>query len=180
MSAEQKQRKLQGERLRLAREAAGFKSARSAALENNWPESSYRAHESGTRTIGQDDADRYAKRFRQLGVHVTGQHILYGDAAPPDAITLPTAPIQAPAGLSEMQALVVETLIRAFLGSAAADPVLRGRLTDTAYQGALAVIIAQYARSRKVHEAVARDGPDSLRTAIELQLEQMNDSEPSQ
>lgn len=62
--------------------AAGYRSAREAALENRWPESTYRAHESGTRTIGQDDAERYAKRFRAAGANVTGQAILYGDGKP--------------------------------------------------------------------------------------------------
>jgi hypothetical protein len=74
-------RKAQGRRLRLAREAAGYRSAREAALESGWPESTYRAHESGTRTIGQDDAERYARRFRAAGAKVTGQAILYGDWA---------------------------------------------------------------------------------------------------
>jgi hypothetical protein len=68
----------QGRRLRNAREAAGYRSARDAALQNEWPESSYRAHENGTRTIGQDDAERYASRFRAAGVDVTAQSILFG------------------------------------------------------------------------------------------------------
>jgi hypothetical protein len=71
-------RKQQGARLRAFRVAAGFRSAREAALTNNWPESSYRAHEAGTRTIGQDDAERYAERFRAEGVDVTAQRILFG------------------------------------------------------------------------------------------------------
>ncbi|ACA20230.1 putative phage repressor [Methylobacterium sp. 4-46] len=69
----------QGERLRLARLAAGYRSARDAALRNGWPESSYRAHEAGTRTIGQDDAERYAARFRRDGVQVTAKGLLFGD-----------------------------------------------------------------------------------------------------
>lgn len=73
MDQESARRKAQGRRLRQARIAAGLRSAREAALENEWPESTYRAHEAGTRTIGQDDAERYARRF-----HVSGQAILYG------------------------------------------------------------------------------------------------------
>lgn len=69
----------QGRRLAEARMAAGYTSARAAALDNGWAESSYRAHENGTRTIGQDDAERYAKRFRSSGVKVSGKFILYGD-----------------------------------------------------------------------------------------------------
>jgi phage repressor protein C with HTH and peptisase S24 domain len=72
-------RKAQGRRLAAAREEAGYRSARDAALSNNWPESTYRAHEAGTRTIGQDDAERYARRFRAAGVRVTAQAILFAD-----------------------------------------------------------------------------------------------------
>lgn len=79
MDREQKIRRQQGERLRRAREVAGYKSARDAALSNHWPESSYRAHENGTRTIGQDDAERYAKRFRSAGVDVSAKTILFDD-----------------------------------------------------------------------------------------------------
>jgi phage repressor protein C with HTH and peptisase S24 domain len=68
----------QGDWLKAARKLAGYRSSREAAIENNWPESTYRAHENGTRTIGQDDAERYALRFRALGVDVSGQEILYG------------------------------------------------------------------------------------------------------
>jgi SOS-response transcriptional repressor LexA len=73
-------RKRQGERLQAAREAAGFRSARAAAKENDWPESTYRAHEGGTRTIGQDDAERYTRRFRAAGVRVAAKDILFGRA----------------------------------------------------------------------------------------------------
>jgi hypothetical protein len=72
-------KRAQGNRLAAARMAAGFKSARAAALENGWKESSYRAHETGLRTIGNDDAERYAKKYRSLGVSVTAQGILFGD-----------------------------------------------------------------------------------------------------
>jgi phage repressor protein C with HTH and peptisase S24 domain len=85
MTAEERTRKAQGQRLAEAREAAGYRSARAAALENSWPESSYRAHEGGTRTIGQDDAERYAKRYRAAGVQVTAKSILFGDRSEPEA-----------------------------------------------------------------------------------------------
>lgn len=73
-----KTRKAQGERLANARARAGWRSARAAALENGWAESSYRAHENGSRTIGQDDAETYARRFRAAGVQVSAQDILFG------------------------------------------------------------------------------------------------------
>ncbi|EJW11271.1 hypothetical protein A33M_3349 [Rhodovulum sp. PH10] len=84
-------RKRQGERLRAARIAAGYRSARDAALSNGWPESSYRAHEGGTRTIGQDDADRYARRFVAAGARVSARDILFGDLD--DALTAPAATV---------------------------------------------------------------------------------------
>lgn len=71
--------KEQGRRLAAARLEAGFRSARAAAIEFGWPESTYRAHEAGTRTIGYDDAQRYVSRFRSLGVKVTAREIHYGD-----------------------------------------------------------------------------------------------------
>lgn len=64
--------------MRRGREAAGYRSARDTALQNGWPESSYRAHENGSRTMGLDDAERYAKRFRAAGVNITAQSILFG------------------------------------------------------------------------------------------------------
>lgn len=70
-------RRRQGERLRRARKAAGYRSAREAALSNAWKESTYRAHESGTRTIGLDDATKYAKRFRAAGANITAHTIMF-------------------------------------------------------------------------------------------------------
>jgi phage repressor protein C with HTH and peptisase S24 domain len=81
---ENRVRAAQGERLRQARIAAGYRSARDAALQNAWPESTYRAHEAGTRTIGQDDAERYAARVRRDGVEVTAKGLLFGDDDAPE------------------------------------------------------------------------------------------------
>lgn len=65
-----------------ARKAAGFQSSRAAALAHAWPESTYRAHEAGTRTIGQDDAERYARAFRTRGVNVSAKTILFEERQP--------------------------------------------------------------------------------------------------
>lgn len=73
-------RKAQGARLRAARIQAGFPSA-SAAAKGVWPISTYSAHERGTRTIGMDDAERYARRFRAMGVPIVAQSILFGEGA---------------------------------------------------------------------------------------------------
>ncbi|MGB3044159.1 MAG: helix-turn-helix transcriptional regulator [Xanthobacteraceae bacterium] len=69
----------QGKRLAEARAAAGYRSARAAAEGCGWKESSYRSHENGTRKIGEDDAEKYAKKYRTLGVNITAQKILFGD-----------------------------------------------------------------------------------------------------
>ena len=87
---DQKIRRAQGSRLKAARAAAGYRSAREAAMQNEWAESSYRAHENGTRTIGQDDAERYAARFRFDGVEVTARGILFGDADAPEQTAVGT------------------------------------------------------------------------------------------
>src|SRR3974390_2989060 len=50
------------ERLKAAR-LRHVKSARQAALDFGWPESTYRAHESGTRNFGLGDAMKYAEAF---------------------------------------------------------------------------------------------------------------------
>ncbi len=62
-------------------------------MQNEWPESSYRAHEAGTRTIGQDDAERYTRRFRAAGAKATAQSILFGDPAAPVLAAPPRSPI---------------------------------------------------------------------------------------
>lgn len=77
-------RKGQGSRLRTVRMAAGYTSARAAAIDAGWPESTYRAHESGTRTIDPQDAARYILWFlkhgaRDGGENYTGKWIIYGD-----------------------------------------------------------------------------------------------------
>lgn|SRR5262245_46124288 len=69
------------QRLIDARIKAGFASARAAALAHGWPESSYRAHESGLRNFDLEDALRYGAAFG-----VDSAWILRGgDPAPPPA-----------------------------------------------------------------------------------------------
>lgn len=72
--------KRQGNKLKEARKAAGFKkSAASAAAAFGWAVSTYRAHEGGTRTIGQDDAEKYTRAFRLKGSKITVQQVLFPD-----------------------------------------------------------------------------------------------------
>ena len=82
MADDEKIRKGQGSRLRTVRLAAGYPSARSAALDAGWAESTYRAHEGGTRTIDPGDAARYVLHFLKVGAkgeNFTGRWIIYGD-----------------------------------------------------------------------------------------------------
>jgi hypothetical protein len=49
--------------LKIARQLAGFKSARAAALAYSWPESAYAAHEAGTRWPSAEQMARYMETF---------------------------------------------------------------------------------------------------------------------
>lgn len=71
------------QRLRAYREAAGFRFASQAARHYRWKESTYRSHDNGTRSIGDDDADRYAEKFSRPGRKITGKDIMYGPAETP-------------------------------------------------------------------------------------------------
>jgi phage repressor protein C with HTH and peptisase S24 domain len=90
---EENPRAARGERLRQYREAAGFKSASAAARELRLVESTLRSHENGTRSIGDDDARRYAEKFSRPVRRITALDIMYGPSSsrpepPPTGITL--------------------------------------------------------------------------------------------
>jgi hypothetical protein len=53
------------DRLKQAREQAGFKHATDAARAFGWNEITYRAHETGGRGLRKDAAERYARAFRR-------------------------------------------------------------------------------------------------------------------
>lgn len=65
------------DRLRKARTAAGYPSARAAALKFGWGESSYAAHENGQNGIRPTAAAKYAKAFR-----TSAAYILTGESPP--------------------------------------------------------------------------------------------------
>lgn len=70
--------KTRGERLRWAREQAGYRSARKAALEMDLPYATYNSHERagqpGARDFSPEDAERYARKFQvALGWLITGK-----------------------------------------------------------------------------------------------------------
>lgn len=71
------------ERLRNYRVAAGFKSVAAAAARYGWTASTLRSHENGNRTIGPDDAERYAAKFSRPGRRISGQDIMYGPSEVP-------------------------------------------------------------------------------------------------
>jgi SOS-response transcriptional repressor LexA len=57
-------RMLKAERLRAAREKAGYSSAADAARAYGWKEAAYRHHENGTRGFGPDAASKYGRAFK--------------------------------------------------------------------------------------------------------------------
>lgn len=67
--------KTMGDRLRESREAAGFKSARGAAIKYGWVVSTYSAHENGQNQYGEAEAKDYGRRFK-----VSPGWLLTGDA----------------------------------------------------------------------------------------------------
>lgn len=86
---------MQGARLKLAREAAGYRSAREAALENGWAPSTYSAHEAGRRKMGEDDAEKYCRHFKAKGATATAKEILWGENGgidPPERAATPGKP----------------------------------------------------------------------------------------
>lgn len=63
MTKNQQERRSQGERLREARRAAGFRSGSEAAKRHGWTISTYLAHENGQNGLKADSAIEYAGKF---------------------------------------------------------------------------------------------------------------------
>ena len=66
-----------GDRLAAARKKADYRSARAAALDNGWVESTYRSHEKGGRDFDFETAQRYGRVFK-----VDPLWLLHGVGAP--------------------------------------------------------------------------------------------------
>ncbi|MBI6628347.1 LexA family transcriptional regulator [Pontibaca salina] len=91
------------DRLKEAREKAGYETAADAAGAFGWPYPTYAAHENGSRGFRAETAQRYAKAFR-----VTAHWLLYGDEnidrvedgepAPSNAALVPVYDVAASAG----------------------------------------------------------------------------------
>lgn len=74
-----------GERLRHAREKAGFTSAMQAAKRFGWPTSTYAAHENGQNGFPVDSAERYGRAFKvSAGWLLSGE----GDIARKNTVTV--------------------------------------------------------------------------------------------
>lgn len=73
-----------GERLKAARESAGFKSARAAAIRFRWKPSTYAAHENGQNKFNEEDAKDYARAFR-----TSAGWILTAEGEPPKRLPQP-------------------------------------------------------------------------------------------
>jgi hypothetical protein len=66
------------ERLRWARQRAGFSDATAAARRFHWNENTYRSHENSTRAISKKAAAKYAKAFK---IPAGPGWLLYGEGA---------------------------------------------------------------------------------------------------
>jgi SOS-response transcriptional repressor LexA len=62
-------------RLIRARQAAGFPSARAAAIAHNWPTSSYGAHENGNRPLNLESVIEYARVFGVEAAQIWGEPV---------------------------------------------------------------------------------------------------------
>lgn len=67
------------DRLRSARQKAGFDSAAEAAQRFGWPEAGYRHHENGTRGFGADAAKKYGRAFKVKPGWLLGLENVNGD-----------------------------------------------------------------------------------------------------
>ncbi len=82
------------DRLKLARAAAGFDTAASAARARGWNEVTYQSHENGNRGVTHAKALIYADSF-----HVDPGWLIYGKGSP--SLTTPTRPPAPASGFAE-------------------------------------------------------------------------------
>lgn len=99
-----------GKRLRAARVAAGFKSARSAAIRFGWSPSTYGAHENGQNEFDPETAAKYARAFR-----TTAHALLFGGGAAPDAPQVESS-VDRDLGRPKDDAAILEVDVRAGAG----------------------------------------------------------------
>jgi DNA-binding XRE family transcriptional regulator len=95
----------QAERLRRARESAGYKSAIDAARAFGWKDPTYYSHENGSRGLTMTTANRYGRAFR-----VSPIWLLTGEGAPGDRING-----RPPKYDREMLVAAIESLLQAIV-----------------------------------------------------------------
>lgn len=92
------------DRLRAAREQAGFEKATDAARRFGWPEPTYLSHENGSRGLRAGVVERYAKAFKvspewlQFGDGEVPQMVDIGETPPDGAELVPVYDVTASAG----------------------------------------------------------------------------------
>ncbi|WP_319520217.1 S24 family peptidase [uncultured Martelella sp.] len=85
---EQSEREFRAERLKEARQRAGFGGVKSAASQFGWNVNNYKAHESGRNGFGVADGRRYARAF-----NVSFHWLYLGEGAPDTAEHQGTVPL---------------------------------------------------------------------------------------
>jgi hypothetical protein len=166
----QKQIKLeQGSRLTAARIDAGFvKSRAQAAKEAKWSISTLGAHETGTRTIGLDDAERYARFYASKGANVTAVEILCG---PPKQAKITPNESDVRANLSwERLAPMIDAAIQSLLDA----PILTGILSrdHRRLMASAGVRAVSEALEEPPSQLVAQNQEDEDRKTIEILIRQ--------
>lgn len=145
------------ERLRKAREDAGFDSAADAARNFGWKAAAYRHHENGTRNFGIEEAKKYGRAFRINPLSLLGlEKFIDGKA---EASEAPQPYVPSSDALADVLAVVLRV--------DAADPVKRAELRIAA-RGVSAGI------RWLAKEPARQDDPDYLamvRTAVAEAIE---------
>jgi phage repressor protein C with HTH and peptisase S24 domain len=100
-----------GSRLRAARIAAGFKSARSAAIRFGWSPSTYAAHENGQNEFDAETAAKYARAF-----DTSAGYLLTGESAPETDERRVESSVDADIGRRKDDAAILEADVRTGAG----------------------------------------------------------------
>jgi len=116
------------ERLKWARERAGFGSAAEAARSLDVPDVTYRAHEAGTRGLDQPTAKRYAKALGIAWVWLlTGEGPPASDLPAEDASTVTRDPVPVPAQSTMPKSVPVHGTV---VGGSVGDFEFNGEVVD--------------------------------------------------
>jgi phage repressor protein C with HTH and peptisase S24 domain len=111
-----------------ARKQAGFKSARAAAVVHRWPESTYRAHETGTRNFGLEEALKYGEAFEVDGNWIFNGRATAKRASGSSQSPLPNASLRREMIRGSNRRLHV---LGSASGGALGEFVMNGQIVDT-------------------------------------------------